>query len=71
MPMTFRSILQQADVRLEIVVVDDASTDDTRDVIAAFGDPRVRQIRNATPAGPNAARNRSSEEARGECRVRR
>jgi glycosyltransferase involved in cell wall biosynthesis len=29
LPMTLRSVLRQADVRLEIVVVDDASTDDT------------------------------------------
>jgi glycosyltransferase involved in cell wall biosynthesis len=66
LPMTLRSVLRQADVRLEIVVVDDASIDDTRNVVAAFGDPRVRLIRNATPTGPSAARNRGAEEARGE-----
>jgi glycosyltransferase involved in cell wall biosynthesis len=66
LPMTLRSVLRQSDVRLEIVVVDDASTDETRDVVAAFGDPRIRLIRNATPMGPNAARNRGAKEARGE-----
>lgn len=66
LPMTLRSIMRQANVRFEIVVVDDASTDDTRNVVAAFGDPRIRLIRNATPTGPSAARNRGAEEARGE-----
>jgi glycosyltransferase involved in cell wall biosynthesis len=64
--MTLRSVLRQQDVDLEVVVVDEASTDDTRAVIAAFGDPRVRVIRHARPVGVSAARNRGADEARAE-----
>jgi glycosyltransferase involved in cell wall biosynthesis len=38
------SILEQLGPHDEVVVVDDASTDDTRDVLAAVDDPRVRVI---------------------------
>lgn len=37
-----RSILDQLDRDDEIVIVDDASTDRTRECIAAFADPRIR-----------------------------
>lgn len=41
------SILQEYDVPLDVVVVDDGSTDRSREVIAAIGDSRVRVV-----AGP-------------------
>ena len=66
LPMTLRSVQRQTDVELEIIVVDDASNDDTADVVATFDDPRVRPIRNTTRTGPNAARNRGAREARGD-----
>jgi len=52
---------------LELVIVDDASTDDSLKVIgeAAAGDPRVRVIRRRRNAGPGAARNRAIDAARG------
>ncbi|OYW83479.1 MAG: glycosyl transferase [Sphingobium sp. 32-64-5] len=46
------------------MVVDDGSKDDPAPVIAAFGDPRIRYIRQEN-AGGGAARNRGIEEARG------
>lgn len=61
-----RSVLQQTHRDLELVVVDDASTDDTADVVSAFRDPRVRYVREAGHVGVTAAKNRGLDEARGE-----
>jgi glycosyltransferase involved in cell wall biosynthesis len=61
-----RSVLRQRDVEIEVVVVDETSTDDTSYVVSACDDPRLRMVRNATPTGPNAARNRGARESHGE-----
>lgn len=51
---------------LEVVVHDDASTDETAAVLAGFDDPRLRTIRHARPLGIAASRNALLEDARGE-----
>ena len=60
------SVLGQSFANLELIVVDDGSTDETDAVIAACGDPRVRHIRQDPRTGVAAARNRGLREARGE-----
>lgn len=45
------SILDQLGPRDEVVVVDDASTDDTRAVLVTFDDPRVRVIASPVNRG--------------------
>lgn len=40
----------------ELIVVDDASTDDTVDVVEAFADPRIRLVRHDSNRGGAAAR---------------
>jgi succinoglycan biosynthesis protein ExoO len=62
-----RSVLRQSLASLELIVVDDASTDDSVAVIAkaAACDRRVRLIRQRKNAGPAAARNRAIKAARG------
>ena len=50
---------------IEIVVVDDGSTDDTRALLAAFDDPRLVIVRHAVNRGIPAARNSGLERASG------
>ena len=58
------SALRQTLPPLEVIVVDDGSTDDTWNVVLSFGD-RVRYIRQDN-AGVCAARNRGVAESKGE-----
>lgn len=59
------SVLAQ-DVDLELLVVDDASTDHSRDVISSFSDPRLRFLPQAENRGPSAALNVGVAAARGQ-----
>lgn len=54
---TVRSVLNQRDVDLEVVVVDDASRDGTAGALAEFDDGRVKVLRHDDPRGVSAARN--------------
>jgi glycosyltransferase involved in cell wall biosynthesis len=61
-----RSILSQIEAYDEIVVVDDGSTDHTLDVVASFGDTRIRVLRNERNRGVLAAFERALLETRNE-----
>ena len=54
---TLRAVLGQRDVSLEVVVVDEGSTDGTCGMITALDDDRVRVVRHDLPRGLPAARN--------------
>lgn len=58
------SILSQTLTDLELLVVDDASTDNTPEIIQSYGDPRLRCLRNPQCLGVSASRNRAMAEAR-------
>ncbi|HVT08391.1 MAG TPA: glycosyltransferase [Polyangia bacterium] len=62
------SVLAQTYRHLQLIVVDDASTDDTPAYLAALAgaDPRVTYLRNGTSEGAPAARNSAIRAARGE-----
>jgi len=59
------SILGQTFTDFEIVVVDDASTDNTVQVLSEIHDPRLKVFRQAQNGGAGAARNRALQEATG------
>lgn len=61
-----RSVLGQTYGNLEIIVVDDASSDNTADVVKAAQDDRIRYFRHDTNRGGSAARNTGIRAARGE-----
>ena len=59
------SVLRQTVDDLELIVVDDASTDETPAVLAAVQDPRLRVLRNEQQLGLAASLNRGLGEAVG------
>ncbi|MGH9892235.1 MAG: glycosyltransferase, partial [bacterium] len=59
------SVLSQSGVDLELVIVDDGSTDDTQAVLAVLADARTRCLRQSN-RGLAAARNVGAREARGD-----
>ncbi|ANS77291.1 hypothetical protein AWM70_16885 [Paenibacillus yonginensis] len=60
------SVLNQTFPHFELIVVDDASTDATSEVIKRFDDDRIRLIKLAENLGANAARNVGIKEAKAE-----
>ena len=60
------SVLNQTYENFECIIVNDASTDDTEQVIEKISDSRVRYISHKTNRHVSAARNSGIEKARGE-----
>ena len=60
------SVLAQTFTDFELIVIDDASTDSTLDILQAITDPRVVVASNATNLGTARTQNRALALARGE-----
>jgi glycosyltransferase involved in cell wall biosynthesis len=60
-----RSAQAQREVDLEILIVDDGSTDATERMVMSISDPRIRFLKRAVPGGVSAARNTGIGEAKG------
>src|SRR5262245_53435868 len=60
------SALHQSVGDIEVILVDDCSSEDTSLVVGRFDDPRLRVIRHDFNRGPAAARNTGIAAARGE-----
>jgi GT2 family glycosyltransferase len=63
---TIDALLRQTYPNFELIVIDDASHDDTLDRVQRFRDPRIRVIRNETNVGVARARNIGLEAATGQ-----
>lgn len=66
LPRAINSVLNQTYKNLELIIVDDASTDGTEEIIKEFKDSRIRFIKNEVNKGGSAARNIGINEAKGE-----
>jgi glycosyltransferase involved in cell wall biosynthesis len=66
LPRAIASVFAQEGVTFELIVVDDASTDDTLAYLATLTDPRLRVISAPKNLGPSGARNLGLAAARGE-----
>ena len=60
-----KSVLDQTYSDLELIIVDDGSTDRTKEAVEAIGDPRVRYVPQEN-GGACVARNHGIDEAKGE-----
>jgi glycosyltransferase involved in cell wall biosynthesis len=65
LPRAIQSVLAQTYTDFELIVVDDASRDDTPRVVEAFADARVHYLRLDTNQGPAGARNAGIARAAG------
>jgi len=66
LPDAIASVLRQSYGKLELIVVDDGSSQDIAGLVAAIGDDRIRYVRRAQNGGAAAARNTGLLLARGE-----
>jgi glycosyltransferase involved in cell wall biosynthesis len=63
---SIQSVIDQSYSNIEILVVDDCSSDNTKDVVESFHDDRIRYFRHEKNLGAVAARNTGIAKARGE-----
>ncbi|MEW6285728.1 MAG: glycosyltransferase family A protein [Chloroflexota bacterium] len=66
LPATLQSVLNQTYSHFEIIVVNDASTDNTDEVMQGFTDPRIRYIVHEQNQRLSAARNTGIKASKGD-----
>jgi glycosyltransferase involved in cell wall biosynthesis len=62
---SIQSVLNQSYADLELIVIDDCSTDGTEQLVNTINDKRIRYIRHGQNKGPSGARNTGIEAAKG------
>jgi glycosyltransferase involved in cell wall biosynthesis len=62
---TIKSVQSQTYTNWEIIIVDDCSADNTKEVVDAFNDSRIRYFKNAQNSGAALSRNWAIREAKG------
>lgn len=63
---SIRSVLEQTYPNWELIIVDDASSDDTENIVNAFPDPRIQYHKSARIGHPAGVRNQALRMAKGE-----
>jgi glycosyltransferase involved in cell wall biosynthesis len=63
--VAIQSVLHQSYTNFELIIIDDASTDQTVNEIKRYNQPKIRLIQTAVNQGPAAARNSGIAVARG------
>lgn len=68
LPLCCASIVSQSESSLEVLIVDDRSTDETKEVVEKLArrDSRIQYLYNSHQKGPSGARNTGLELAQGE-----
>ena len=61
-----KSVLAQTYANVELILIDEGSTDETPEIVKRFTDPRVKPFRNEVSRAPGAARNAGIEASEGE-----
>jgi glycosyltransferase involved in cell wall biosynthesis len=62
---TINSILNQSYRNIEVIIVDDGSTDGTAAILEKFSDPSIRVYRHQTNKGASAAKNSGLQQIKG------
>jgi len=65
LPRAIESILDQTFNNFEYIIVDDASTDNTKSIVESYDDERIHYVRHKENRGGSAARNTGIIKARG------
>ncbi len=63
---TIQSVLDQTYTNFELIIVDDASTDQTSKIVREFDDPRVKFIQHEKNLGADIARHTGLQASSGE-----
>jgi GT2 family glycosyltransferase len=63
--VAIESVLKQTNQDFELLVVDDASMDETQAILQQISDPRIKVIRNCEKKGPAGSRNQALAVAKG------
>lgn len=66
LPIAIRSVLAQSYTNIELIIVDDNSPDNTREVVESFNDPRIQYVCNNPNLKLPRALNRGFSLARGD-----
>ncbi|MDH3973179.1 MAG: glycosyltransferase [Deltaproteobacteria bacterium] len=64
--LAINTVLSQTYRNFDLIIVDDASADNTEDIVNSFNDNRIRYCRHEKNRGGSAARNTGIKAARGE-----